>query len=138
VLVGMSGRGPGSGPVTPGVLHVARPFDANWQLRVDGQRIAGRIAFSGTTAFDVGSAGNATLTYSTSTGRHLAVLLQAAGWLALAVAASRIRWDLLRRKRRVAVVSEGPLLSLNDLQPTAPESSAEVPGADLDVDGATP
>ena len=142
VLVGMRGRGPGSGPVTPGVLHVARPFDTNWQLRVDGKRIAGRIAFSGTTAFEVSNAGNATLTYSTSSSRHLAVLLQAAAWLALAVAASRIRWDLLRRKRRVAVVSEGPLLSLNDLQPVVPESSAEAPEADLDldvdVDGATP
>jgi GT2 family glycosyltransferase len=132
VMVGMNERGPGSGAVTSGVLHVARPFDAQWQLRVNGQSVPGRIAFSGTTAYDVSTAGDATLGYHTATTRHLAVLLQFIAWLLLCIAASRMRWGWLRARRAAIVVDNGPILNLGDL--LDPLRLRAVPDADADAD----
>ena len=116
VLVGMNPRGPGTGSVPIGELHVARPFDKNWKLRVGGAPVAGRVAFNGTEAFDVPAPGDAKLEYTTRTGRHVAVVLQLIAWLAFIVSASRIRWGWLRRRPMSSLGDEGPLLSLDDLQ----------------------
>ncbi|MCU1400890.1 MAG: hypothetical protein JWN62_3999 [Acidimicrobiales bacterium] len=113
-LVGMPDRGPATGPVSAGVLYVAIPFDPHWQLEVDGARIAPRVAFGSTLAFDVPKAGQGTLRYVTDTSRHLAVIVQLLAWLALALLASRVRWSWLRRRRRLLVDDDGPVLRLGD------------------------
>ncbi len=125
VLVGMPDRGPGSGPVDAGVLYMAVPYDNHWHLSVGGSTVAPRVVFGSTLAFDVPTAGQATLRYSTDFGRHLTVIVQLLAWLALAVLASRIRWDWLRRRRRVPRDDDGPVLRLGDLGPgDAPLPSA--------------
>ena len=111
-MVGMNDHGPGVGPLGAGVFHVAVPFDNRWQLRVGGDSIPQRISFGSTMAFDVPTAGPATLSYDTSVTRHAAVLVQFAAWLAMFVLASRIRWDWLRRKRADTLMIDGPLLTL--------------------------
>lgn len=145
VMVGMGPRGPGSGAVPAGVLHIARPFDPNWELRVGGVLVGGRIAFSGTAAYDVSSAGEARFVYTTSTSRHLAVLIQMAAWFALAIAASRIRWGWLRRRTVTTSSSDGPLLSLGSYSDTVIErpphdavsesAHAHEPGSTIDPGG---
>ncbi|HRE01582.1 MAG TPA: hypothetical protein PLV68_09795, partial [Ilumatobacteraceae bacterium] len=92
VLTGMPGRGPGTGAIEAGVLHLAKPFDADWTLTVDGTTIDPRPAFGTSMAFDVPVAGTARLAYDTGFGRHLAIQVQALAWLALLLAASRISW----------------------------------------------
>lgn len=113
-LIGMDDRGSATGPVSAGVLYVAVPYDKHWRLDVDGTSVAPRIAFGRTMAFDVPSAGQATLRYVTDTGRHLAVIVQVLAWIALAVMASRLRWGWLRRRRRVALIDDGPVLRLGE------------------------
>lgn len=92
--VGSPDRGPASGDITAGTLHVAVPYDANWQLTVvtpsGTQQIAGRRAFGSTLAFDVPTAGRATLTYETDTTRAIWLAGQLVVWLALVLAASRL------------------------------------------------
>ncbi len=46
---GASLQGPASGAVAAGTVHVAVPFDARWQLDVDGTSVAARRAFGTTT-----------------------------------------------------------------------------------------
>jgi GT2 family glycosyltransferase len=114
-MVGMRPRGPGGGPVPAGVFHYSVPYDTRWRLTVDGVGVESRVAFDGTTAFDVPAAGAGELTYHTDTGRHIAVFLEALAWLALAVVASKVRWSWLRRFRRPdQIVDEGPVLSLGE------------------------
>ncbi len=129
-LIGMRDRGPTSGPVAAGVLYVAVPYDSRWRLEVDGTVLAPRVAFGRTLAFDVPTAGQGTLRYVTDTGRHVAVVLQLAAWLALAVVASRFHWGWIRRRRRATVLDGGPLLRLGDLGsspgPASPEPADPV------------
>ncbi len=144
VMVGMNDHGPGLGPVAAGVFHVAMPFDNHWQLRVAGDAIAPRIAFGSTMAFDVPTAGQATLSYNTSFTRYAMVIMQIAVWLAVLVVASRLRWDWLRRRRPELVVDDGPLLSLDatfdplvrPIDPKALEIDAVAADVDVDVDAA--
>ena len=69
--VGSPDRGDVVGDIAAGTLHVAVPYDRNWQLIVDGQRVVGRRAFGSTLAFDVPNGGRATLSYQTDTNRTL-------------------------------------------------------------------
>jgi GT2 family glycosyltransferase len=111
-LLGMSDRGPATATVPAGVIYSAVPFDNRWTLDLNGARIAPRVAFGSTLAFDVPTPGRATLTYSTDTSRHIAVIVQLLAWLALLVAASSVRWGWLRRRRHLVNVDEGPVLRL--------------------------
>ena len=77
------------------------PYDARWQLTVDGQRVVGRRAFGSTMAFDVPTAGRATLTYNTDSQRSLWLTGQLVVWLALVLAASRFRPAQMMRRRTV-------------------------------------
>ncbi len=97
--VGAPARGSATGDVAAGTLHVAVPYDPNWKLSVDGTDVPGRRAFGSTLAFDVPTAGRATLRYETSAARPLWVAFQVVVWLALCIAASRFRPRQLRRRR---------------------------------------
>ena len=105
--VGSPDRGDAVGDVAAGTLHVAVPYDSHWQLTVDGQRVVGRRAFGSTLAFDVPTAGRASLVYDTGTDRSLWLLGQVVVWLGLVLAASRFRpSQLLRRRGAPAEVIE--------------------------------
>ena len=108
-------RGPATGEVQPGVLHVASPEDSGWTLTVGGQRLEPRGAFGSTMAFDVPTAGPARLTYTTSASRTVLLIIQAVLWIVVAVLASRLdpqRW--IRRRRRVAPIADEPLLTMDE------------------------
>ena len=99
--IGAPAVGPASGDVGAGTLHVAVPFGSAWTLTVDGVGVPARRAFGTTTAFDVEAAGAARLEYDTPLTRSLWLLVQLAGWIALAVLATRWRpADVWRRRRR--------------------------------------
>lgn len=124
--VGSPDRGEAVGDVAAGTLHVGVPYDAHWQLTVDGQRVVGRRAFGSTLAFDVPAAGRATLSYDTDTNRSLWLLGQLVVWLAMAVAASRLRPSHLMRRRPAsgAVTDRTPVADL-----TAPIAQPELPSS---------
>ena len=119
ILIGMRDRGPATGPVPAGVVYSAVPFDQRWTLAIGGAVIRPRTAFGDTLAFDVPVAGTATLSYDTDVGRHLAVALQLAAWIALLIAASRLRWNWFRRRRPLLGADDGPVLRLGDLDQPA-------------------
>lgn len=103
-----------TGDVAAGTLHVAVPYDSNWTLTVDGTTVPARRAFGSTLAFDVPTAGSATLSYDTPLSRPLWLVLQLLMWIALGVGASRFsltRWR--QRRRHVAhVVDTTPVADL--------------------------
>lgn len=117
--IGAPDRGDAVGDVAAGTLHVAVPFDTHWSLSVDGDAVEIRRAFGSTTAFDVPSAGRATLTYNTSFTRLLWLLVQLLAWMALAMAASRFRpSQVLQRRRRAGVSDVSPVADLTAPLPT--------------------
>ena len=100
--------------IAAGTLHVAVPYDPNWSLTVDGSDVPSRRAFGSTLAFDVPTAGRATLTYDTPVARTLWLVVQMLVWLALLLAASRFRparWRL-RRPRPAQLADTSPVADL--------------------------
>lgn len=82
------------GVVDGGTVHLAVPFNGNVRLNVSGAEVEPRVAFGGTTAFDLPLAGTAVLTYSTPVTHYVMVLFQFAMWcvlVAIAVDARRLR-----------------------------------------------
>ena len=125
-------RGPAVGPVAVSTLHVAVPFDERWRLRVGALEIAPRRAFGSTLAFDIPSAGEARLAHDAPLSRLAWLVAQAAGWLALAVAAASIRWSRLFPRRRSALE---PVLDLTGPIARPSESlAALVAAADSDTE----
>jgi hypothetical protein len=93
--------------LTSGTVHLAVPFSDRWTLSVDGARIAPRVAFGGTTAFDAPIAGTATLQLRASLAHRLFVAVQIALWLivlAVTFNPSRFRGKV-RAAREVVEVS---------------------------------
>lgn len=86
-----------SADVPAGTLHLAVPFSDAWSLHVNGTRIPPRPAFGVTTAFDITSAGRATLSFDGSLFSQLFVLVQVVMWGAVLVVATR-------RPRRRSVI----------------------------------
>ena len=104
----------GRAEVPVGTLHVSVPFDRGWQLRVDGQEVVGRQAFGSTLAFDIQTAGTATLTYQTASSVRLMLLAQALGWAVVALAATNIRFRRSRDHWRAADDQlDGPVFTLD-------------------------
>jgi len=113
-----------TGAVTAGTLHVAVPFDSNWSLSVDGTTVRARRAFGSTLAFDVPTAGNATLSYETPFSHSAWLGLQVLIWIALGLAASHVSLARLRQRRRqTARVAD-----------TTPVADLTAPLVDVDVD----
>ena len=112
--IGAPDGGDAVGEVQAGTLHVAVPFDANWQLTVDGVDVPGRRAFGSTLAFDVPSAGTATLHYNTPISRTLWVVAQLLVWLGLLLAASRVQPSQIvaRWRRSPGVADTSPVADL--------------------------
>jgi len=96
-----------TGQLSAGTVHLAVPYSDRWELRVDGARIAPRVAFGATTAFDAPVAGTATLELRSSLAHRLLVGVQVVLWLlvlAVTFNPSRFR-GRVRAAREVVEVS---------------------------------
>ncbi len=82
------------GVVEGGTVHLAVPFNENIRMQVGGAEIAPRVAFGGTTAFDLPLGGTAVLVYSTPISHFALIFVQMAMWfvlVAIAIDARRLR-----------------------------------------------
>lgn len=82
------------GELFAGTVHLAAPFTANMRLVIGNAEVAPRVAFGGSTAFDLPVGGSAKLVYSTPWLHLLFVFVQLAMWLglvAISVDARRLR-----------------------------------------------
>lgn len=82
------------GMVNGGTVHLAVPFSENIRLKVGNAEVVPRVAFGGTTAFDLPVGGDAVLAYSTPVVHYVLVLVQVGMWfvlVAIAVDARRLR-----------------------------------------------
>ena len=90
VLPDDNGANSWTGDLPPGVTYLAAPANSRWHLEVGGSTVARRPAFGWANAFDVATAGPATLSYDTPVTRYVFVALQGVLWLAvIAVALHR-------------------------------------------------
>lgn len=99
--------------VEPGTLHVAVPFTPQWKVEVDGREFASRPAFGLTNAYDIDTAGLATISFAASRWHSLLVVLQFSAWSVV------VFFALSRRRRRsvqrdVTTVFDAPAISLSD------------------------
>ena len=83
-----------------GTVHLAVPFNKNWQLIVDDARLNPRVAFGASTAFDAPIKGVAKLSFRTSKLRDLYLVAQALVWLGLLMLA--VNFSRFRRQVRSA------------------------------------
>ena len=88
--------------VEPSTVHFAVPFSERLKLEVNGEAVGSRVAFGGTTAFDVEIAGSARVVFDTPITRYIFVLIQMALWLIVITA----MFDLGRFTRRVSGLGE--------------------------------
>lgn len=106
VLVGADGTPPVvSGPVNPSVITLAIPYDERIGLEVGGSAVPSRPAFGLTTGFDMGSSGDASVTYDPSGWRTLWLFVLLLGWVAAVLLAFSPRMSI-RSRLRGAVVDE--------------------------------
>ena len=90
VLPDANGANSWSGDLPPGVTYLSAPANSRWHLDVGGTTVARRPAFGWANAFDVTTAGPATLSYDTPVTRYVFVAVQAVLWLgAIAIAVRR-------------------------------------------------
>ena len=98
-----------------GTVHLAAPFDKNWQLTIDGARLKPRVAFGSSTAFDAPIKGIAKLSFRTTKLRDLYLLVQTLVWFGLLILAA----NFSRFRRQVRAVSgENVRLVADDSQKT--------------------
>ena len=94
-------------------MHLAVPFNKNWQLIVDDARLNPRVAFGASTAFDAPIKGVAKLSFRTSKLRDLYLVAQALVWLGLLMLA--VNFSRFRRQVR-SVSSQNVRLVADDSQ----------------------
>ncbi|CAN5592665.1 glycosyltransferase [soil metagenome] len=111
--------------VGAGVVHLATTDHGDWTLDVDGQPVSARSGFGTFTAFDVTADGPAQLVYESPASRRNALLLQAALWLVVVVAASRLRIPDRFRGRRAPLAIN--VINLDDDHADLPVEGGEVP-----------
>ena len=95
------------GESLPGTVHLAVPFTSRWTMTVDGARVAPRVAFGATTAFDAPVAGVGEIRLRASVAIRALIVLQLVLWcvvLAVAFNPSRFR-GRVRAAREVVEVS---------------------------------
>lgn len=95
------------GESSTGTVHVALAYSSRWMMTVDGARVAPRVAFGATTAFDAPVAGAAEIRLRPSLAIRLLVALQLLLWsvvVAIAFNPSRFR-GRVRAAREVVEVS---------------------------------
>lgn len=137
IMVGSDHLDPASAEVAVGTVHLAVPFDRSWHLEVDGAEVAPRPAFGTTMAFDVTSAGTATVRYESPPSRRMLLVGQALAWLLVLLAASSIRVRRPRPRRRAGgpdaevapVFTMDPLVPAGTGEPAEPGEPVE-PGAE--------
>lgn len=113
VLVGADQLGTSTDQVASGgVVHLAVPYDDNWTLRLDGEKVDSRRAFGVTTAFDLPTGGEIALSYDTSSGRSILIPLQVLLWLVVLFGATRVSVPMARR--RSVLIDDETLISLDD------------------------
>lgn len=140
IMPGADHLEPAHAQVPAGTVHLAVPFDRGWHLTVDGTEIAGRPAFGSTIAFDVATAGNATLAYDTSSSVRLGLLAQLLGWIVVGLAATNMRLRRPRERWHGADDAVAPVFTLDpfigmppaDDVPDDEAPDGEAPEAELD------
>ena len=118
--------------VEPGVVHLAVPFDDNWDLRSNGSSVEARRAFGLTTGFDVVEAGEVELTYSTPASRPFVLVLLFLLWVAVLISATRVSVPLARR--RLPAVGDETLIDLDALAAETVAPVLVAPGLDPGLD----
>jgi GT2 family glycosyltransferase len=133
IMPGADHLSPATAEVPAGTVHLAVPVDRRWDLAVDGTTVDSRPAFGLTMAFDVETAGSATLEYRTSRTYHLVLLAQALLWLALVLAATSVRVGRPRMRSRGMPTSIGePVFTMD---PIIGVPAVPMPSADVEFDG---
>jgi hypothetical protein len=84
--------------VGPSTVYLAVPFSERLRLDIAGIDVSPRVAFGGTTAFDVIDGGPAALKYSTPISQYVSVVIQTLLWLLVMLAV----FDIGRIQRRIA------------------------------------
>ena len=97
--------------INPSTVYLAVPFSERLRLDVSGVQVHPRVAFGGTTAFDVGTGGVATLRYSTPISQYLYVLIQFVLWLLVMLAV----FDIGRIRRRLQHVRKTEVVVVGDM-----------------------
>lgn len=97
--------------INPSTVYLAVPFSERLRLDVSGAQLHPRVAFGGTTAFDVGTGGVATLRYSTPISQYLYVLIQFVLWLLVMLAV----FDIGRIRRRLQHVRKTEVVVVGDM-----------------------
>lgn len=91
-------------------VHLAVPFSNQLRLDVAGADVQPRVAFGGTTAFDVGDGGPATLKYNTPISQYLFIVVQSLLWLLVMVAV----FDIGRIQRRISQARNREVIVVGD------------------------
>ncbi len=112
VLVGSDQFVTATDEVTPGVVQLGVPFDDHWALTIDGDPIDARRSFGISTAFDVPTAGSATLRYDTAPTRALLIAMQVVLWAVAIFVALKIR--VPQGRARTMMVTDETLIVLDD------------------------
>ena len=100
-------------------VYAALPYSEGLRLEIGGVDVRPRVAFGGTTAFDVVEGGSATLKFRTPVSQYFFVTFQTLLWLLVILAVfdiGRLKRRLLSiRKREVVVIDDqdSPVLSFN-------------------------
>ena len=89
-----------------GTVHAAVPFDDGLALDIQGVKVKARVAFGGTSAFDLPIEGVARLTFDTPLLHFVLVAFQALLWAVVVIAL----FDLGRFKRRIASTRLGEIV----------------------------
>ncbi|KGA04369.1 MAG: hypothetical protein GM46_12810 [actinobacterium acAcidi] len=89
-----------------GTVHAAVPFDDGLALDIQGVKVKARVAFGGTSAFDLPIEGVARLTFDTPLLHFVLVTFQALLWAVVVIAL----FDLGRFKRRIASTRLGEIV----------------------------
>jgi hypothetical protein len=91
-------------------VHLAVPFSNQLRLDVAGADVQPRVAFGGTTAFDVSDGGPATLKYNTPISQYLFIVVQSLLWLLVMVAV----FDIGRIQRRISQARNREVIVVGD------------------------
>ena len=89
-----------------GTVHAAVPFDDGLALDIQGVKVKARVAFGGTSAFDLPIEGVARLTFDTPFLHFVLVAFQSLLWAVVVIAL----FDLGRFKRRIASTRLGEIV----------------------------
>ncbi|NQY55341.1 MAG: glycosyltransferase family 2 protein [Ilumatobacteraceae bacterium] len=112
--------------IQAGVVHLGTPFADAWTLTVDGADVPARRDFGLTTAFDVSTAGEATLEYQSSATRSLLVALQVVLWLLAIVLVVRVSVSL--SARTTGLIDDETLIDLDDAEPATLDPGLDITG----------